>query len=131
VPQDSFRPVIQNCPTNISPGNTIQISGLQFNGLSQANGYGDDCTSATNYPLVKIVNNQTNHVKFCRTHDHTTVDGSGNVVISMGVATGAAVVTTNVDIPSVIDTGDSMLFVVANGIPSLPFPVSVQPNIIL
>lgn len=131
VPQDSFRPVIQNCPTNISPGNAIQISGLQFNGLSQANGYGDDCTSATNYPLVKIVNNQTNHVKFCRTHDHTTVDGSGNVVISMGVATGAAVITTNVDIPSDIDTGDSMLFVVANGIPSQPFAVSVQPNIIL
>ena len=130
VPQDSFRPVIQNCPTSIAPGSTIQISGLQFNGLSQANGYGDDCTNATNYPLVKIVNNQTNHVRFCRTHDHTTVDGNGKVVISMGVATGLAVITTNVDIPSDIDTGDSMLFVVANGIPSQPFAVSVQPNII-
>jgi hypothetical protein len=131
VPQDGFRPVIQNCPTSFSPGSTIQISGLQFNGLSQANGYGDDCTNATNYPPVRIVNNQTNHVKYCRTHDHTTVDGSGNVVTSMGVATGAAVITTNVDIPSDIDTGDSMLFVVANGIPSQPFAVSVQPNIIL
>jgi hypothetical protein len=47
----------------------------------------------------------------------------------MGVATGAAVITTNVDIPSDIDTGDSVLFVVANGIPSQPFAVSVQPII--
>ena len=131
VPQDSFRPVIQSCPANLSPGSTVQISGLQFNGLSQANGYGDDYTNATNYPLVRIVNNQTNRVRYCRTHEHTTVDANGNTVTSMGVATGAAVITTNVDIPSDIDSGDSALFVVVNGIPSQPFAVSVQPLIIL
>jgi hypothetical protein len=116
TPQDSYRPVIKVCPTSIQSGTTIQISGMQFNGLSQAVGYGDDCTTATNYPLVRIVNNQTNHVRYCRTHDHT----------SMGVATGSAVITTNVDIPADIELGDSMLYVVANGIPSQPFPVTVS-----
>jgi hypothetical protein len=116
TPKDSYRPVIQVCPTSIQSGTTIQISGMQFNGLSQAVGYGDDCTTATNYPLARIVNNQTNHVRYCRTHDHT----------SMGVATGSAVITTNVDIPADIELGDSMLYVVANGIPSQPFPVTVS-----
>jgi hypothetical protein len=125
TPQDSYRPVIQVCPASFQSGNTIQISGTQFNGLSQAVGYGDDSTTATNYPLVRIINNQTNHVRYCRTHDHTTVDANGNTVPSMGVATGAAVVTTNVDIPGDIDLGDAMLFVVANGIPSQPFAVTV------
>jgi len=32
----------------------------------------------------------------------------------MGVATGAAVITTNVDIPNDIESVDAMLFVVAN-----------------
>jgi hypothetical protein len=127
IPQDSFRPVIQTCPANLVPGSSIQISGVQFNGLSQANGYGDDFTNATNYPLVRIINNQTNHVRYCRTHDHTTTDGSGNIVASMGVSTGAAIITTNVDIPDNIDLGDSLLFVVANGIPSEPFAVTVWP----
>jgi hypothetical protein len=87
--------------------------------------YGDDSTTATNYPLVRIVNNQTNRVQYCRTHDHTTVDSNGNAKPSMGVATGSAVITTNVDIPIGIDLGDSMLFVVADGIPSQPFPVTL------
>jgi len=42
VPDDSTRPVIQNVPNPVNPGSTIQISGLQFNGLSQAVAYGDD-----------------------------------------------------------------------------------------
>src|ERR1041385_4366520 len=35
-PQDSFRPVITSAPSIITPGTTIQLSGTQFNGLSQA-----------------------------------------------------------------------------------------------
>ena len=125
TPQDSFRPVIQICPSNIQPGQSIKISGTQFNGLSQAVAYGDDCQTATNYPLVRILNLKSNHLRYCRTANHTTIDGSGNVVPSMGVATGAAVVTTNVQVPTDLDLGDSLLFVVANGIPSAPFPVKI------
>ena len=125
VPQDSFRPVIQTCPASPSPGSTIQISGLQFNGLSQAVAYGDDFQTATNYPLVRIVNKASGHVRYCRTFNHTTVDANGHTVSSMGVATGTAVVTTNVVIPQDIETGDLSLFVVANGIPSQPFDVNI------
>ncbi|HVA02077.1 MAG TPA: hypothetical protein VMV34_10510 [Terriglobia bacterium] len=128
MPQDSFRPVIQTCPANIQPGTTIQISGLQFNGLSQATAYGDDSQAATNYPLVRIVNTQSNHLRFCRTFNHTTVDGKGNTVPSMGVATGAAVITTNVAIPADIEHGASSLVVVANGIPSQPVNVTISPR---
>lgn len=130
TPQDSFRPVIQICPATFAPGTVIQISGLQFNGLSQAVAYGDDCQIATNYPLVRIVSKQTNRVRYCRTFNHTTMDSNGNVTPSMGVATGAAVVTTNVEIPPDIDTGDSTLFVVANGIPSAPFDIAIWPILV-
>jgi hypothetical protein len=125
APQPSFAPVIQTCPANIHAGSTVQISGLQFNGLSQAVAYGDDCETATNYPLVTITNNQSGHVRFCRTMNHTTVDSGGNTVVSMGVATGAAVITTNAQIPADLETGASSVVVIANGIPSQPFAVTI------
>src|SRR5262249_25325646 len=129
MPQDSFRPVIQTCPTSIQPGTTIQVSGLQFNGLSQATAYGDDSQTATNYPLVRILNKQSNHVRYCRTFNHTTIVG-GSPIPSMGVATGAAVVTTNVEIPAGIEVGVSSLVVVANGIPSQAFDVAIWPILV-
>jgi hypothetical protein len=48
----------------------------------------------------------------------------------MGVATGTAVITTNVEVPGDIDTGDSSLFVVANGIPSEAFDVAIWPVLV-
>ncbi len=130
VPQDGFRPVVQACPATFAPGATIQVSGLQFNGLSQAVGYGDDCQTATNYPLVRILNKQTGRLRYCRTFGHTLLDASGNPVPSMGVATGAAAITTNVVIPADIDAGDSVLFVVANGIASAGFDVAIWPILV-
>ncbi|NWJ41916.1 MAG: hypothetical protein HXX12_13220 [Geothrix sp.] len=124
-PQDIWRPVIQACPGMIQPGHTIQVSGLNFNGFSQAVGYGDDSTAATNYPLVRIRHRQSGHVAYCCTFNHTTPDAAGNPVPSMGVATGAAVITTHVAVPAGLPLGDSDLFVVANGIESLPFRVDI------
>jgi hypothetical protein len=92
------------------------ISGTQFNGLTQGAAYGDDFQDATNYPLVRIVNNATGHVFYCRTHGHST----------MGVATGNARVSTTFDVPAGIELGPSKLYVVANGIPSPPQNISVQ-----
>jgi hypothetical protein len=125
APQDAWRPVIQTCPTTIVPGTTIQISGTQFNGLSQAVGYGDDSTAATNYPLVRIRNRATGHIRYCRTFGHTTTDGNGVTVTSMGVATGARVITTNADVPADIELGPSDVFVVANGIESRAFGATI------
>jgi hypothetical protein len=125
-PQDEWRPAIQACPTSIVPGSTIQISGTQFNGRSQAVGYGDDSSAATNYPLVRIKNRTSGHVRYCRTFNHTTTDDNGATVTSMGVGTGTRVITTNAAVPNDIEPGESDVFVVANGIESLPFAAVVS-----
>lgn len=117
-------PTILTAPVSLTPGTTVQVSGTQFNGLSQAVAYGDDVAMATNYPLVRLTDGSGN-VTFCRTFGHTTVDGSGNTVPSMGVATGSAVITTNVAIPAGLAPGAFTLVVVANGIPSAPVNVTV------
>ena len=114
--QTSWQPAITSYPSTVTRGSTYSISGTQFNGLSQANAFGDEYQTATNYPLVRITNNSTNHVFYAKTHGHST----------MGVATGSATVSTNFDVPASMETGASTLEVVANGIPSVAVSVTVQ-----
>ena len=114
--QTSWQPTISSAPSTITRGSTYSISGTQFNGMSQAAAFGDELQTATNYPLVRITNNGTNHVFYARTHDHST----------MGVATGTSAVSTNFDVPATMETGASSLEVVANGIPSAAVSVTVQ-----
>jgi len=52
-------------------------------------------------------------------HERTITD-------TMGVATGAKIVSTNFDVPSAMETGASTLEVVANGIPSVAVSVLVK-----
>ena len=114
--QSAWRPAITSFPSTVTPGvSGYSISGTQFNGLSQGAMYGDDTQSATNYPLVRITNNATGHVFYAKTHDHST----------MGVATGSAIVSTQIDVPAGIETGPSRLEVVANGIPSASVAIQV------
>lgn len=101
-----WAPWITSCPSQVMPGQTYTLRGCQLTGLSQANSYGDDATMATNYPLVRLRNLATNHVTYCKTHDHST----------MGVATGTAVHSTQFDVPATTETGLAELSVVANGI---------------
>jgi hypothetical protein len=77
--------------------------------MSQGAAYGDDVQAATNYPLVRITNLRTGHVRYSRTHDHS----------SMAVASND-LVTTYFDVPAGQEPGLSELEVVANGIPSFP-----------
>jgi hypothetical protein len=112
----SWAPTISSVPSTVSRGQTYQISGTQFNGLSQGASLGDEFDSHTNYPLVRITNNSTGHVFYARTHDHST----------MGVATGSTQVSTNFDVPSKAETGASTLVVIANGIPSAPVSITIQ-----
>jgi len=114
APQDAWRPQII-CPEGVTAGQSFLLKGRQFNGLSQASMYGDDATMATNYPIVRLTTS-TGHIVFCRTSNHST----------MGVATGNAVVTTNVAVPADVDDGDAQLVVVANGIASLPCKVLIK-----
>lgn len=114
----SWQPTISTVPSTVAAGGTYSISGTQFNGLSQANAYGDDFQDATNYPLVEIVNNGTGHVFYAKTHGPST----------MGVATGSTPVSTNFDVAPGTESGASQLFVIANGIPSAPASVTVAPS---
>jgi hypothetical protein len=111
----SWAPSITTAPANITRGGSYQLSGTQLNGLSQACSYGDEFGCATNYPLVRITNTATGHVTYARTHGFT-----------LGVATGAAIVTTMFDVPATTETGASTLVVVANGIASQPSSVVVS-----
>ncbi|HWA91324.1 MAG TPA: hypothetical protein VG889_14905 [Rhizomicrobium sp.] len=112
----SWAPTVTDFPATVTRGSSYQIAGTQFNGLSQANSFGDEDETQTNYPLVRITNNATGHVFYARTHDHST----------MGVATGAATVSTHFDVAATTETGASKLEVVANGIPSAPVAITVN-----
>jgi hypothetical protein len=114
-PNPAWAPTISAAPALARPGATYQLFGTQFNGLSQGAAYGDDSQSATNYPLVRITNRTTGHVFYGRTHNHST----------MGVATGSAGVSTWFDVPAGVDLGASDLVVVANGIPSSAWPITI------
>ena len=111
-----WAPFILTCPTSVTRGQSYTVFGKQFNGLSQAENFGDEFETATNYPLVRIVNNATHHVFYAKTHDHST----------MGVNTKAVPTYTHFDVPAGMETGASQLFVVTNGIPSPPYNVTVN-----
>ena len=114
--QTAWAPTIKTVPSTVVRGTTYKISGTQFNGLSQAAAFGDEYQTATNYPLVRITNNATGHVFYAKTHGHST----------MGVATGARIVSTNFDVPAGMETGASTIVVVANGIPSSAVSITVN-----
>ena len=118
--KSAWRPTITSFlfSNDVNPGGTYQIFGTQFNGLSQANSFGDEFQIDGNFPLVRITNNATGDVSYAKTHHFST----------MGVATGSKIVSTWFDVPASIETGDSKLEVVANGIPSLPIPITVAPG---
>jgi len=112
----AWRPTIRDCPASVTRGSTYAISGTQFNGLSQANAFGDELEVATNFPLVRITNDATHDTFYARTHDHS----------SMAAATGTTTVSTNFDVRANAQTGASSLVVVANGIPSEAVSITIK-----
>jgi hypothetical protein len=111
--QAAWMPTITQFPATLDVRNTYQISGTQFNGLSQACSYGDDAQMATNYPIVRLQN--AGKTYYLRTFNHST----------MAVATGDAIVTTNISIPSTVPQGAASMVVIANGIASNPVSVDI------
>jgi len=107
APQAAWAPKIVSYPSSVNPGGYYKISGTQFNGLSQGADYGDDVQTATNYPIVRITNDSTGHVFYARTANHST----------MSIAPDAPGSTT-FTVPGTIETGPSVLVVIANGIAS-------------
>jgi hypothetical protein len=113
----AWKPQITAVPSTIRPSHTYTLHGRLLNGLSQAVSYGDDASSATNYPLVRIRNIASGRVRYCRTFDHS----------SMGVATGFTTESTNFAVPSTLELGVAELSVVVNGIASDPLLVKILP----
>jgi len=107
-PQATWKPAITAFTAIMTTGHHYTLSGTQFNGLSQACSYGDDAQMATNYPIVRVTNTLSGKIVYLRTSHHS----------SMGVATGATVVSTTVHIPSDLPSGPYTMVVVANGIAS-------------
>lgn len=114
-PQAAWAPKITSYPTLVKPGQSYTISGTQFNGLSGDSAYGDDEQNETNYPIIRIINNKTHHVFYCREFDPST----------MAICTGSSLVSTHFQVPSHLETGPSTIEVVTNGIPSVAKPLTV------
>jgi hypothetical protein len=108
-------PVAERPVTSVYLGRTYVLSGKRLSGVSQGAYYGDDQQSYTNFPIVRLTNLDTNHVTYCRTHDHSTMlvspDAHG---------------TTRFDVPPSAERGLANLVVIANGIASPPVIVNVK-----
>ncbi len=99
----------------VKRGSTYIAYGSNFNGMSEAHGFGDEFQTATNYPLVRLTNMATNHVFYARTHDHS----------SMGVRHLGSIAWTHFDVPMSAEAGTTKMEVVTNGIPSNPISIMV------
>jgi hypothetical protein len=108
--QPEWAPVVLAFPFLVQPGGSYQIYGFRFNGMSQGAAYGDDVQAATTYPLVRITNLRTGHVRYSRTHGHSSMAVASNDLVS-----------TYFDVPAGQEPGLSELEVVANGIPSFVY----------
>jgi hypothetical protein len=115
APHSSWAPTISSFPTTVTHGDVYKLTGYHLNGFTQANYYGDDYQAATNYPIVRITNTATGHVAFATTGHYS----------SFAVANPYQV-TAQVTIPSGIETGASTLEVIANGIASKPYSITIN-----
>ena len=111
----AWAPTITSFPSNVTRTDTYTLKGTQFNGLSQGAAYGDDAQSATNFPLVRIKNNHTGHIRYQQTKN-----------FSSGVATGSKIVSTQFTVEGATETGPSTLEVIANGIASKAVNITVH-----
>ena len=114
TPNNTWRPTLSSCPSKLVVGHVHDISGTQFNGLSQGNAYGDDRQNSTNFPLVQLTDS-AGKIKYLKTFSFST----------MGVATGASVVSAKIKIHSALPVGSYSMVVIANAIASTPINVTV------
>jgi hypothetical protein len=116
---DAWRPTVTNIasevPNVLAAGHSYTLSGNMLCGISQGSCYGDDSVTATNYPLVRVINDQL-------TRYFTTSIFSYRGISNVGDST---IMTTVIQVPQDLAAGSYELYVVANGIPSQPFPITV------
>jgi hypothetical protein len=96
-------------------GRAYTLPVMRMNGISQGAYYGDDVQVSTDFPLVRVTNNASGHVAFCRTYDHSNRSIAPD-------ETG----TTKLDVPMAAEQGLASLVVIANGIASEPITVNIK-----
>jgi hypothetical protein len=96
-------------------GHTYTLEADRINGISQGAYYGDDISPYTNYPIVRITNDATGHVRYCRTHHHAHR--------KIGPATHG---NTQFDVPADIERGPGTIETIANGIASPAVEINVR-----
>jgi hypothetical protein len=119
TPDPSWFPAITTAPLAVSAGQSYLISGTQFNGLSGSSAYGDDEQNYTNFPLVRITNNKTGDMFYCKEFSPST----------MAICTGTKIVSTNFLVPANIEQGASTIQVVTNGLASKAVAITVGPPV--
>ncbi len=116
APVAAWAPVIKKVPANLKAGKSYTLTGVQLNGVSQGAYYGDDYQSATNYPIVKIVNTATGDVAYARSYNFA----------SMSIKPMSKDNSAQFTVPEGVEKGPSSLYAVANGIPSAPVSVKIR-----
>jgi len=111
----AWAPKILAANTNLTRGTTNILYGMRLAGMSQGGSYGDDYQPSTNYALVRLTNNATHHVFYCRTHNPSSY-----------AVQSTSVQSAKFDVPAGAETGLSTLVAVTNGIPSQPIVVMVH-----
>jgi hypothetical protein len=111
----AWAPQVTTVPKTLTHGKSYIAKGLRFAGMSQGAAYGDDYQSYTNYALVRITNNSSNHVFYCKTTKPSSY-----------ALQSAAPQSTHFAVPAGIELGPSTLEVVTNGIPSPGVSVTVN-----
>lgn len=87
---------------------TYMITGKLFNGISEGTCYGDDWQNNTNFPIVRLINNDDSSVHYARTYNWNSV----------GVMRGTQADTATFSIDPAMEEGTYTLLLVANGNPS-------------
>jgi len=99
-----------------NPDGSYLLTGTLLNGISEGAAYGDDAQMNSNYPIIRMTA-ANGQVYFARSYGWS----------STGVMTGTNLVTTEFVVSAGMPAGTYAVVVVANGISSLPFALSIPP----
>jgi hypothetical protein len=115
-PKASWRPKITSFEATVTHGTSGHVvRGKKLSGLSEGAYYGDDAAMSTNYPLIRFINNATNHVCYARTSNFS----------KMGIWNGGKT-SLEYSIPASCELGASTMEAVTNGIASPGVAVTIN-----
>jgi len=115
-PNSSWLPKIETVSSSaITPNKSYLISGKQLSGLTQGTFWGDEQQNCTNYGLVQITNNASKHVFYARSVDFSNTSIAPDAPSTLSF-------TFNDD----VEDGPSSLRVIASGVASEPFDVTIS-----